>query len=227
MQQPRTCGCAGVSLGPALTGLADEGSAIHAEGLHARPHLVAVDVLYQVAVAVWIQIVGCDLRNVVSAGARRPGSTRHVHTPTWQPWRAAGMAKGPMPAMTSRTRWPGRKLLVRRLCSCSSLEFQYTCRHTGFDQHEPGPCQHATSATCSRLQGAEAQGMGPRLAKVEAEGGAVLPALSLQAWLPRQHLHPEHPELVVDAAHLLACPVSEACPSLHGSCVWRVWGMPY
>ena len=32
-----------------------------------------------------------------------------------------------MPAMASRMRCPGRKLLVSRACSCSSLEFQYTC----------------------------------------------------------------------------------------------------
>ena len=40
---------------------------------------------------------------------------------------AAGTAKGPMPAMTSQTTSPSWKVSTSLLCSCSSLEFQYTC----------------------------------------------------------------------------------------------------
>ena len=55
------------------------------------------------------------------------GPPEEILAQTLQPRCAAGMAKGPIPAITSRMTSLGLKVPTRRVCSCSSREFQYTC----------------------------------------------------------------------------------------------------
>ena len=72
------------------------------------------------------------------------------------------------------------------------------CLLQAVSQQQAGSSRQAGSSqglALSRLAGAH-------LAKVELEAGAVLAHLCLHALLPRQQLHGEHAELILDAGQL-------------------------
>ena len=111
-----------------------------------KTHLIQPDIQFEIFVAVRVEVIGVYLHSYKQdsgpalefklcitlleyvAACRLIVSHIKIIKCTILPLWAEGMAKGPMPAMTSATICPVWNSSVSRLCSCSSREFQYTYR---------------------------------------------------------------------------------------------------
>lgn len=137
--------------------------------------------------------------------------TTGVGIQTVQPFCAAGMANGPMPAIMSTTTCPALKVSTRRLCSCSSREFQYTApAETSYDHHTIILMSHnhrqrhmlAAAATCRDHKAFDrdhAEGRGVwalTLFIVEPEARFVLLHFRLKVTVTGNHFHLEDSVLI-------------------------------